>query len=151
MRDRLSRHGKQGYRCGVLLLMLLLSPLLQAEGMRSPEAVAQAFAAAYRSGNADAIVALQFFVDDSRGVAVANRERERWLWQQKMHEQQLRSYRVDMLLARDQEMAAGQPLAPQKKLLVSYLLKHQRELREESYLIGWQDGFYYLLPLPRGH
>ncbi len=142
----LSKYGKQGYRWN-LLLLLLLSPLLQAEGLRSPEAVAQSFAQAYRSGNADAIVALQFFIDDSNGVVAANRERERRAWLRQMRQQQMRSYRVDLLLAQDQGILPGQPRMPQKKLVVVYVSGQQREPLEESYLIGLHGGFYYLLPV----
>ncbi len=144
----LSKYKKNGYCLG--LLLLLLSPLLQAEGLRSPEAVAQSFSQAYRSGNADAIVALQFFIDDSNGFAAANREGERRAWLRQMGQQQMRSYRVDLLLAQDQSMLLGRALMPQKKLVVVYASRQQHESLEETYLIGWQGGLYYLLPVHDG-
>ena len=135
---------------GVLATMLFWSPLLQAEGLRTPEAVAQAFAAAYRNGNAEAIVELQFFVDDSHGFAASNRERERFVWMKKLEQQQMRSYRVDILLARDQWALASQLLVPHKKLVASYELRRQRGQVEETYFIGQQGGLYYLLPVHDG-
>ncbi len=127
----------------VLALLLMLSPLLQAEGLRSPEAVAQAFVHAYRSADSDAIVALQFLADGGRG-----HERQAWLRQ--LSDLKIRAYRVDLILARDQWRSAGQPLMPQKKLVVLYDSLNQQRQREETYLIGQADGFYYLLPVHVG-
>jgi hypothetical protein len=136
--------------CGLFVVMLFLSPLLQAEGLRTPEAVAQAFATAYRNGDAEAIVSLQFFVDDSHGFAASNREHERRAWLRQMGEQQMRSYRVDILLARDQWALVSRSLVPHKKLVASYELRGRRGAVEETYFIGQQGGLYYLLPVHDG-
>ena len=134
----LSGYEKRGVRLA-LLLLVLLSPVAQAAGLRSPAAVAQAFAAAYRGGDADAIVALQFFVDDSR-------EQERRAWLRQMRDHSMRSYRLAPLLAQDQALLAGLPLPPRNKLVVEYESQQQQRRIEAIYLIGWQGGAYYLLP-----
>lgn len=128
--------------CLGFLLLMLCCPLLQAEGLRSPEAVAHAFVQAYRSGQPDAIVALQLFADGNNTSAAVNRERQAWL--RYVQRRVLRSYRVDPLLARDQVLSHEHSILPQKKLVVVYGGK-QQERWEEVYLIASQGGSYYLL------
>lgn len=132
MRYLLSRYG------GLLFLLLSLSQPLAAAGMGSPEAVAQAFAAAYRSGNAEAVVALQLFTGDSAAAVAEHREQERRLWRRRMAEWPLRGFRVMPLLGRDQGA-----MLPGKKLLVEY--GGASGAMRESYLIAQQEGLYYLL------
>lgn len=137
----LSRYGKRGCVLGVVLL--LSSPWLQAAGMRSPEAVAQAFALAYRHGDTTAIVGLEYFAD---GAAAAGRERNGWL--RHMSSRSLRSYRMAPLLAQDQSLLRGTALLAVKKLVVEYEGREGRV--QEVYLIGQAGGAFYLLPVHAG-
>ncbi len=143
MRYYLLLFEKWKYRFSLILLMLWC-PSLQAEGLRSPEAVAQSFAQAYRNGQPDAIVALQFFANDNNGLAAVSRERQAWL--SYMGQRAIRSYRIAPLLARDQALLIRRSASPQKKLVVVYGAT-QQERWEEVYLIAWQAGAYYLLPV----
>lgn len=143
MERYLSLYKKHNYP--LALLLLLLPSLLLAEGLPSPEAVAYTFAQAYRSSNADMVVALQLFVE-SRNPAAA-RESERQAWVRQMQQWKIRSYRVDQLLARDQTALSNKALLPQKKLVVVYESQRQKEPSEQSYLIVWQTGGYYLMPV----
>lgn len=134
-------------RTAVLMLALLSSPLIQAGGGRSPEAVAQAFAGAYRSGNVEAILALELFTDGAGGTAAEVREREARAWRQQMVQWRLRGYRVAALLGRDRPQWQG-GAQPVKRLEVEYLGAEGG--LQGRYLIVQQDGYYYLLSVHDG-
>lgn len=142
MRDLLSSDGARRYPLGLLLLLLTLGQPSMAAGMGSPEALAQAFAAAYRRGDAEAVVALQGVTGDTAAAVAQRREQARRLWRRQMAEWQLRGFRVMPLLGRDQPLPAGAML-PGKKLLVEY--GGASGTARETYLIAQQNGLYYLL------
>lgn len=136
-------------RCSALLALWLMSPLLLAAGMQSPEAIAQTFAEAYRKADSKTIVEMQYFGASKQPFVDAKREQQAWLRQ--VSHRRLLSYKVVNLMGRDQSEAAKLPLQNHKKLVIEYETHYQGRMTTETYWIGQKDGLFYLLPAHYGH
>jgi len=138
-------------RVALILAFAMLSvgvAQAQASGAKSPEALGMALVNAYRSGDAETIVALHYFVP-AAGAAIAEQQIPiRTEWRRLMRRYKLSGYRVTDLSAEERQrfnVAAQLSLAPIKKLIINLVAGNGAEQLSANRYIGSVSGDYFFV------